>query len=67
MTLKDARKNKEIDEAVNKSNLIIVGLFAGVWFPFLVVMMTCFVYTISGLGLPLGARVSFVWTSVPSL
>ena len=60
------QRGKEREQSANKSILMIVGLFAAVWFPFLVVMVTCFVYTISGLGIPPRLRTSFVWTSILS-
>ena len=54
------------EQKANKSILIIISLFVLVWFPFLVVLVVCFVYIASGTVMPSELTTSFVWTSIMS-
>ena len=60
------RKQLSAEKSSNRSVLMIVSLFAAVWFPFLAVMLICFVFIMFGLVIPVSLRVAFVWSSILS-
>ena len=59
-------KQISAEKSANRTVFMIIGLFAVVWFPFLVVMLICFVYIILGLVIPWGLKTAFVWSSILS-
>ena len=64
--IKRRQKQFSAEKSSNKSVLMILALFAAVWFPFLVVMLICFAFIIFGLAIPWGLKIAFVWSSILS-